>query len=193
MPAHSIHLAAALTLAFVASTPSTAEWPTPEELGFEDPTPREIAQSIVEWSDPGRSVTSWADPARSVHEVQTVEQEDEETVVTLSSDILFDPSESELSDDAVRRVGELVADIPQDATVKVHGHTDTVDTAEFNQGLSERRADAVAAAIEQARDDLDLDVEGFGESRLKVDERGDEDAVAEAREQNRRVELRYEG
>lgn len=79
--------------------------------------------------------------------------------------------------------------------VKLHdapyGHTDTRASAEHNQALSEQRANAVAGVIRVARPDLQLDVQGFGETRLKVPEAGAD--VAADRAANRRVELRYTG
>ncbi|PZR53529.1 hypothetical protein DNL40_08515 [Xylanimonas oleitrophica] len=120
-----------------------------------------------------------------------MEEEAGETVVTLAGDILFASSSADLSPAAVAKIGELVVPVPQGAALAVHGHTDTVDEDAFNQELSERRARSVAEAVAQARPDLVLDVQGFGETRLKVPETGDD--VAAARAENRRVELRYAG
>lgn len=95
--------------------------------------------------------------------------------------------------------GEVVEHTP---SVVDHGTTmrvvplQTVETdgdETVNQDLSERRAQAVADAVADARPDLSLDVQGFGETRLKRPETGDPAAVAEARAENRRVEIRYGG
>jgi outer membrane protein OmpA-like peptidoglycan-associated protein len=70
--------------------------------------------------------------------------------------------------------------------VIAEGHTDTVGSAEYNQKLSERRADAVRRYLinggimpERIR------TEGFGESKPVASNDTDE-----GRAQNRRVELR---
>lgn len=66
------------------------------------------------------------------------------------------------------------------------GHTDNVGAAEYNQLLSERRANAirdflVSNGIEQNR----IQTKGYGSSRPLVDEKNDSD-----RRQNRRVEFK---
>ena len=121
--------------------------------------------------------------------VQVVETEGEDIVVTLDSDLLFDVDSADLGDVARQRVGELAEEVPQGATLAVDGHTDSVASEEHNQDLSERRAQAVADAVTAIRPDLALEVRGHGESELKVVETGEH--IAEARAQNRRVELRY--
>ena len=109
----------------------------------------------------------------------------------LASDILFTVDGSDLSAAASAAVGALAAQVPQGATVTVEGHTDSVLDPAYNQALSERRAQSVAAAIGAARPDLVLAVHGYGESQLAVPEGGDD--IAEDRALNRRVELRYSG
>lgn len=125
----------------------------------------------------------------TVRSVEVVETEGDEVVVTLASDLLFDVDSDVLSAAAGERVAELVQPLEDGAALSVEGHTDSVASDEYNQDLSERRAAAVADAVRTVRPDLVLEVTGYGESRLKVRERGDD--VAEARAQNRRVELRY--
>lgn len=131
------------------------------------------------------------DPERAVERLGDVASASGETVVTLASDILFTSDSDQLSAAARKRIAELVDDVPKAASVDVDGHTDSVDSPSHNQALSERRAKAVAKAVADARPDLDLTVRGYGESRLKETESGDE--IAAARAANRRVELRYEG
>lgn len=130
-----------------------------------------------------------ADPA--IRQVEQVEQEQDQTSVTLASDILFTVDGSDLSEPARVAVGALVAQVPAGATVTVDGHTDSVLDDAYNQALSERRAQSVAAAVAAARPDVVLDVHGYGESRLRVPEGGED--IADDRAQNRRVELRYSG
>ena len=72
-----------------------------------------------------------------------------------------------------------------DYTISVNGHTDDVGSAEYNQKLSERRAQAVRNYLVQAGLSPDiLSVEGHGKSLPLV--KGTSDA---ARAKNRRVEL----
>ena len=73
----------------------------------------------------------------------------------------------------------------QDYTISVNGHTDDVGSAEYNQALSERRAQAVRDYLAQAGIPAEiLSVTGHGKSLPLV--RGTTDA---ARAKNRRVEL----
>ena len=69
--------------------------------------------------------------------------------------------------------------------VRVEGHTDSVASDDYNQKLSERRAEAVRAwlaakGIEPSR----LQTRGFGESKPVAD-----NATPEGRQKNRRVEV----
>ena len=162
--------------------PGGYSWPGLEALDLAEPAQEDLVASVTEYVVEG-----------SVDSVEDTTKEDGETVVTLASDILFDSSDATLSKAAKAKVAALVDDVPKGADVKVHGHTDTVDTDAFNQKLSEQRAKAVAGAVGGARGDLELEVEGFGETQLKERESGSDEAVAAARAENRRVEIRYGG
>lgn len=137
---------------------------------------------------------------RNVHELaenispfESTTTEGQETVVSLSSDILFAFGDAEIGPAAEDKIRELVADIPDGATVQVHGHTDSISGREFNQTLSEERAETVAEIIRTDRPDLDLEVEGFGmDQPVAPNEKNGEDDP-EGRALNRRVEIRYEG
>jgi len=62
---------------------------------------------------------------------------------------LFDFDKSDLTDEGLQELNQLIADLkgadPQSVTVA--GHTDTVGTPEYNLGLSERRAQTVATEL----------------------------------------------
>lgn len=67
----------------------------------------------------------------------------------------------------------------------VYGHTDDVGTNEYNQGLSERRANAVADYLVRAGVPEEIiDRKGYGKSSPRV-----KGASADARRKNRRVEI----
>lgn len=71
-------------------------------------------------------------------------------------------------------------------TLLIEGHTDNVGDASFNQQLSLQRANAVKAYLNtHAVDTRRLTVEGYGESMPRGD-----NATADGRQMNRRVELR---
>lgn len=148
-------LAASLTPGVV---PASEASPPPE---FLDPTPDELAGSVIDWRSGVReSVMQWS-LDRSVQSVEQVETDGETTTITLATDILFEPDKWDLAESAVDKIGELIAEVPDGASVTVHGHTDSIVGAVDNQELSDNRAQAVADVIAAARPDLVLDVAGF--------------------------------
>ena len=109
-------------------------------------------------------------------------------IMNLGEDALkFDFDKSELRSEnrelLARITGILLAS--PDYTISVNGHTDDVGSSEYNQDLSERRAQAVydyllEAGLHQDR----LTVKGWGKSKPLV-----KDTSEEGRTKNRRVEL----
>jgi outer membrane protein OmpA-like peptidoglycan-associated protein len=107
-------------------------------------------------------------------------------VLTLG-DVLFDTGQATLKPGAalaLDRLADFMRANPQ-TKVRIEGHTDSTGSAEFNQLLSQRRADAVAAAL-QSR--------GLSSDRVSTIGRGEEfpvasNASAAGRQQNRRVEV----
>lgn len=170
-----------LAAALVASgVPSEAS----DEFRFTD---EQLQASIVPLADEVSALSP------SVTPVETVEEDQGQTIITLQSDILFAFAESGISKNAKEKIIDLVEDVPQDATVDVGGHTDSIGDDASNLKLSEERAQNVASVIGKARPDLSLTVEGFGESRpVEANEQGGEDNP-EGRAANRRVEIRYGG
>jgi OOP family OmpA-OmpF porin len=72
--------------------------------------------------------------------------------------------------------------------VEIAGHTDSTGAAEYNQGLSERRAKAVRDyLVGKGADPANLTARGYGESKPVAD-----NATSEGRAQNRRVEFRQQ-
>lgn len=133
--------------------------------------------------------------AIDVPEIDTFEPEvtssGGDTVVSLDTDVLFEFGKAELGGPAEDAVVEAVADVPKGAKVSVVGHTDSIGSDADNRTLSTQRAQAVADAIEDERDDLRLTVSGKGESDpVEPNESGGQDNP-EGREKNRRVEIRY--
>jgi outer membrane protein len=101
--------------------------------------------------------------------------------------LLFDFDSAELRPESITELERLVTfmgDVPF-ATALVEGHTDSVGTEAYNQGLSDRRAKAVfdyltARGVDPAR----LKSIGHGELKPIAD-----NATAEGRQMNRRVML----
>jgi outer membrane protein OmpA-like peptidoglycan-associated protein len=107
------------------------------------------------------------------------------------SDVLFDTGSATLKPGArekLARVAGILASHP-DLTIEIEGHTDSVGGDDYNQRLSERRAESVRAyLVQQKIPPAAVDAEGFGESRPVAS-----NATAAGRQQNRRVELVVSG
>lgn len=131
-------------------------------------------------------------PDDSTTPLETVIEKEQATTVRLTSDLLFQFGEHQVTKSAGAAVRELVADIPQRAEVTVDGHTDSIGDDAFNDELSERRAAAVAEILQDARPDLRLTVKGHGErDPIAENEIKGKDNPA-GRAKNRRVEIGYD-
>ena len=133
-----------------------------------------------------------AEAARQAAELQRqidlleAEATDRGLVLTLG-DVLFTTGSAELQGGASNRLNKLVNFLNQypDRRVLIEGHTDNVGSADYNQGLSQRRADSVRSYLTQ---------QGIGSQRLTTSGMGlnrpiaDNDSTA-GRQQNRRVEI----
>ena len=107
------------------------------------------------------------------------------------SDVLFDTARHTLRPGAreklARVAGVLLAH--PGLNLEVEGHTDSVGTDSYNQGLSERRAESVRDYLVQQGIPRDTVVaHGFGETKPVVT-----NDTASGRQQNRRVELIVSG
>lgn len=112
------------------------------------------------------------------------------TMIPLPSDVLFD-----FDSDVLRPEGEVTLDdladkMDRDGLLRAEivGHTDNIGSAEYNLGLSERRAKAVANYL--------IDLKGIAADRLSLDWKGEEDSkgpndTKEERQQNRRVDITF--
>jgi outer membrane protein OmpA-like peptidoglycan-associated protein len=107
-------------------------------------------------------------------------------VVTIG-DVLFETNASQLRTDGLRSLDKLVEFMkryPQRSAL-IEGFTDSVGSADHNQVLSGRRADAVQAAIvERGIDRARLGTRGYGESHPVA---GNDSSSG--RQLNRRVEI----
>ena len=113
---------------------------------------------------------------------------EEEAIVRLNS-IFFDFAKAELKPESfpeLERVVELMKD-RSSMIIEVGGHTDNIGSDQYNQTLSERRANAVLKFIVSKGIDAGrITALGFGEKRP----RASNDDEKNGREVNRRVEFR---
>ena len=182
---------AATAIMFGLTHPAAAEeQDTPPDEPPGDADQQLLSDSIREFT-PSDYVRLF-DPSDHIEYLGGTESE-EENVIVLEADILFSSNEWDLPSSAAEKIAELAEEVPDDASVEVHGHTDSlpVDESQFdfdNQELSENRAQAVADGLADQRSDLSMDIEGFGDSEPAVTEDEEDPSTFAA---NRRVEIRY--
>jgi OOP family OmpA-OmpF porin len=110
--------------------------------------------------------------------------------VALDGKALFDFDSDVLTPAGQQELQALVGKIGADdtvGTVEIVGHADSVGTDVYNQGLSERRAAAVHSYLHSALKGVPMTAKGMGESSPVAN-----NASAEGRRQNRRVEIKIE-
>ena len=119
-------------------------------------------------------------------EALQAKQTDRGMILTLGN-VLFDTNEDTLkpgADEIVSRLSQFLQKHPE-VKVRIEGHTDSTGSDAYNESLSQRRADAVAMALEHR---------GIPQSQLQAVGRGKSAPVASndtsaGRQQNRRVEI----
>lgn len=108
--------------------------------------------------------------------------------IQINEKIQFAFNEAEIlpaSDSLLREVAEVLNQHTELKKIGIQGHTDSEGEPEYNQDLSERRAQAVLNWLKNhGIDAARMQSKGFGESQPIAD-----NATSEGREKNRRVEF----
>ena len=107
-------------------------------------------------------------------------------LITLDSGILFDVDKYDVRPEAERALASL-ATVLKEADVKafeIDGHTDSDASEEYNQALSEKRANAVKDFLASQGLTSEITIIGYGESRPVVS-----NDTPEGKQKNRRVEI----
>lgn len=129
--------------------------------------------------------------AEKIPEVNVETVNDSEALkVTFDSGILFATNSSTLSEaskDALERFAGTLKDNP-DTDIKILGYTDNTGQVDYNQTLSEKRAQSVYSFLQS---------EGVSRNRMEYEGHGVHDPVADnstpaGRALNRRVEILIE-
>ena len=117
----------------------------------------------------------------------TVERVGEGIQVTFASGLLFAYDSDVIQPTAQTNLVELANSLKKypESSVLIVGHTDDTGSDSYNQGLSQRRADAAARFLE---------TQGISRSRVQTSGKGESEPVAtnlsdDGRAQNRRVEV----
>lgn len=135
-----------------------------------------------------QAANAQADAARAQAELEALKakQTDRGIVLTIG-DVLFDTGRAELNPGAAMKLDRLAQFLSEhtDRRVQVEGFTDSVGTDSYNQDLSQRRADAVKAAlIGRGIDPSRINTEGYGKAYPVASNN-----EASGRQLNRRVEV----
>lgn len=151
---------------------------------------RRAADAARSEMDAARDAT--ADAQRNAQELQQqidaleAKVTDRGLVLTLG-DVLFASGTAELNAGGSSHLAKLAGFLNKypERTVLIEGYTDSVGTEDYNQGLSQRRADGVKSY---------LVAQGIGSDRLTSSGKGESSPVgdnssATGRQQNRRVEV----
>lgn len=108
-------------------------------------------------------------------------------IASISGDVAFDLNKSTLKPEFYPELNQIIATLNESPETKfeIVGHADSTGDADYNQGLSERRALAVADYMKR---------NGISEDRFTTSGRGEMDPVAsnetkEGRAKNRRVDI----
>lgn len=117
----------------------------------------------------------------------SVTRDGDNLILNMPGNITFDTGKANLKPDFEKVLDgvALVLAKYEKTMIEVAGHTDSRGSNEFNQTLSEQRAESVAnALVARDVDALRLDPVGYGENSPIAD-----NGSASGRQQNRRVEL----
>lgn len=128
-----------------------------------------------------------ADALAQLATLASLKEEERGLVLTLSGSILFRSAESALLPQAKVKLDQVATSLLEIRTrnLIVEGHTDSQGSQEYNQSLSQRRADAVRDYLVQ---------KGYPANQIQARGRSEnspiaDNASAEGRANNRRVEI----
>lgn len=116
--------------------------------------------------------------------------EEDEIVIEVPSDLLFDFDQSELKVDVIETLDRLSEDLKQydGANVYISGHTDSQGKEYYNQRLSEDRAKEVQKYLlgmgKINTETVNIAINGYGETKAVAS-----NDTEERRAKNRRVEI----
>jgi outer membrane protein OmpA-like peptidoglycan-associated protein len=124
--------------------------------------------------------------------VKTTAQDD--SIIHIPGDVLFDFDKSDLKPDAKAALGQVASLVRAKSPhrISVEGHTDSIGSAAYNIGLSNRRARSVAQWLtaNKVAKASDLTTKGWGESKpIQPNKKPNGSDNAAGRARNRRVEI----
>jgi outer membrane protein OmpA-like peptidoglycan-associated protein len=135
----------------------------------------------------GHKMDKQAEEMKKVLGDAEVRRVGEGIVIDFKEKVLFGFDRSDLGTNAATNLDKLINVLNKypDTDIEIIGHTDNKGTDDYNQGLSQRRANSVSAYLKN---------HGITSSRVSTKGMGESDPIAsneteEGRAQNRRVEF----
>ena len=171
----------------------------PDRCVCEEPAAPVAAAPVVE-PEPEPEPEPVVEPEPEPEEIQEIKQAIQEAVKEekkeftldlekLTKQSLFEFNSTKIAEDnyaGLNVVADFLKENPN-ISVKVEGHTDNIGSKEYNQKLSERRAEAVADYLKSKDvNSTQISTEGFGFSKPVAS-----NSTPEGRAKNRRTELKF--
>lgn len=135
----------------------------------------------------GRHMDKQAEELEQELEGAEIARVGEGILVTFDSGLLFDVDSYTVKGETEQNLIELAQSLKEyeGSEVLIEGHTDSTGSDEYNQKLSERRANSVSAFLtKQGVDPSRINTMGYGENQPVAD-----NDSTDGRQQNRRVEV----
>ena len=146
-------------------------------------------EEVVDGDDDNDGVPNSRDKCPNTRPGATVDADGCEIIESVTIDLVegeFDFDSAELKPGMEAALTDLADKIKASAgheTLTIVGHTDSIGSEEYNQGLSERRAQSAAAFLESLGIDS-ISTSGMGETQPVAD-----NGTKEGRAMNRRIEV----
>ena len=179
----------ALALGACATQDAPKPAPAPAPAPAAKPAPAPVPQAQVQ-----------VEPAKPVAKPEPKPEPKKPAVVNLSSTELFEFNKATLTDQAKKKLdSEVIAklrDVGQIRYIIVNGHADRLGSVQYNQRLSERRAEAVRAyLVSKGADASKVETLGFGKTlpEKSCPDQKDRKALIECLAPNRRVVVEIQG
>ena len=162
--------------AAAASAPYTEAWSPEAEAAAEAAVARlgphralDLQRTVLNIAGVQQGVVAAVSQVRQAMNALNAQENDLEIRVNLPADVLFDFDKSDIRADAAKALTLLAAIIranPRGRT-RLEGHTDAVGNAQYNQSLSERRAESVKAWLVKnaSLDAAKLITKGWGKTK----------------------------
>jgi outer membrane protein OmpA-like peptidoglycan-associated protein len=164
--------------------------------GFDPDAPVPPGAKFVtgELKFPVLDLTFRTEPVAGVVQALEVKETPTEIRIELAADVLFDFDKADIRPDASKVLSQAADVLKEHSTrrVVIEGHTDGKGTEEYNQRLSQRRAQAVKRWFEERAGlkSMALETRGWGAKRpVAPNAKPDGTDDPAGRQKNRRVEI----